>query len=402
MKKVIYILFVFLTAALVYSCSEEQVGQTPTDSVAPGPVRNPVAVSLPGGVALTYDLPDDPDLLYVKAVYTINGKEKNTSATLFDKSLEIRGFGTTDPQIIKLYAVDRSENMSEPCSIEIVPDTPPIIPISESMILTETFGGVYLKWKNETQASVSIHILVQSEDGDWVEVDVAYSNLVDGNYSVRGMEAEERVFSVYVQDRWDNVSQSKTATLTPLFEEKLDKTLWVRKILPGDNSSDSSDFGRWDHINNDIWETDDIWETNPANKMDPILFTIDLGVTAKLSRYVLYQRINYAYRHFNPKYWTVWGTNELPTETNYQYWTSTSGGWKNDWVLLADCEAYKPSGMDNSTITPEDWDFAAQGHQFDMAEAPPVRYVRFHVTETWAGGLDFHISELTFYGKSKE
>jgi hypothetical protein len=58
--------------------------------------------------------------------------------------------------------------------------------------------------------------------------------------------------------------------------------------------------------------------------------------------------------------------------------------------------------MDNGTVTQEDRDFAAQGHQFDMAEAPPVRYVRFHCTETWAGGLDFHISELTFYGTPVE
>jgi hypothetical protein len=401
MKKIVYILFAFLLTAIMYSCKEEFVGQTPTNSVAPGKVINPQWVSLPGGAKITYDLPTDDDLLYVKAVYTLNGKEKNTSASLHNKTLEVQGFGTTDPQVIQLYCVDRSENYSEPVSIEIVPGTPPVRTIFESLTMEAAFGGIQLIWQNINKADIAIYVQVKGDDGEWNEVDVVYTNVADGKYNVRGMDAVEKEFNVYIRDRWDNVSDSKTEKFTPIPEEKLDKTKWTRKILLGDNDTESA-FGPWSKIKNDIWETDDIWETSVGKT--PILFTVDLGTTTKLSRYALWHRGHgdWEYIHHNPKYWTVWGTDVLSTTNDAAYWTATEGGWKNDWIQLADCVSLKPSGMD-TPVTQEDRNYANQGFQFDMPlNAPPVRYIRFHVTATWDNGDMLHVSELTFWGMPSE
>jgi hypothetical protein len=404
MKKIIYILFVFLTAALAYSCSEEQVGQTPTDSVAPGPIKNPVAAGIPGGAIITYELPDDDDLLYVKAVYTINGVERNTSASLNYKILEIKGFGNTDPQTIFLYCVDRSQNMSAPVVVTITPETPPLISIAESLDFDVIFGGFRMKWKNETRADVSIVVTTKGEDGEEQEVDVIYSNAADGGYNVRNLPSIEQEFSAYVVDRWNNRSTIRTTTLTPLYEELLNKKLHKQQLLPGD-----LDGYRWDVPFSALF--DDI--VTGSNFWYPIVvtwtqqFTIDLGVTTKLSRYALWHRDDsgrWLYIHDNPKYWEIYGIDVLPNDTKpMEYWTSTEKdvGWKKDWVFLGDGESFKPSGMENGLpVTQEDMDFAQRGFQFDFpADAPPIRYIRFHIKETWNGEGRLNIAELSFWGQ---
>jgi hypothetical protein len=398
MKKVLYIITAIMLVGMT-GCKEDFVGQPPTDKQAPAPVKNPVAESIPGGAKITYELPNDADLLCVKAIYAINGVERNTSASLSSNVLEIRGFGTTESQTVSLYSIDRSGNMSTPVLVPITPGIPPILPIIESVQMREAFGGIQLTWRNESKADVAIYVLGMGKDGEMEEIDIIFSNSIDGKYNVRGQEAVERQFGVYVRDRWDNISEIKTATLTPIYEETLDKTLLLRKTLPGDNET-SSGFGGWYHINNDIWQTDDIWETETGKS--PILFTIDLGFTAKLSRYALWHRghNDWEYIHHNPKYWTVWGTSTIKEGQSDKYWTAEAEGegWKADWVKLADCVSFKPSGMD-TPVTQEDRDYAHLGFQFDMPlEAPPMRYIRFHVTETWGGGNMLHISELTFWG----
>ncbi|GHT38263.1 hypothetical protein AGMMS49965_01090 [Bacteroidia bacterium] len=412
MKKVIYILFVFLTAALGYGCTEEFVGQPAVDKVAPGQVKNPVAESIPGGAKITYELPDDADLLYVKAVWTINGVEKNATASLHYRSLEIKGFGNTDPQTVALYSVDRSENLSNPVSVSIIPGPPPVTSILESLSMVNAFGGIQLTWKNETKDDISIIVQGKNSIGELTEIEVIYTNSTDGKYVVRNLPAVKREFAVYVRDRWDNISATKNQVLTPLFEEKLNKKLFARKLLPGDNPSErptGSSGGGWDNLYDDDlgisnWS---FWYANIGQS--PIFFTIDLGITAKLSRYALWHFMNsYSYMysgHENLKYWKVYGTNTLSAETSLDYWTATAEGtgWKQDWTMLADCESFKPSGMaPGSPVTQEDRDYATRGFQFDFPlEAPPMRYLRFHVTGTWHGGDSFLIGEVTFWGQNR-
>jgi hypothetical protein len=403
MKKIVYILLVFLMAALAYSCSEEQVGQTPTDKVAPGQVKNPVTESIPGGAKITYDLPNDADLLYVKAVWTVNGVEKNTSASLNSKTLTIKGFGSTDPQTVLLYSVDRSQNMSDPVSVTIVPDTPPVRSILESISMINAFGGIQLSWKNETKEEVSIAVQKKDDKGELNEIDVIYSNSQDGKYNVRNQPAEENEFAVFVRDRWGNISEVKKAILTPYFEERLNKSIITRRILPGDFAGERASRPFTAMLDDIMENTSNFWDINEVT--NPMLFTIDLGVTAQISRYTLWHRYGYPYSAVpNVKYWKVYGTNTLSNETSDDYWKETEEGqgWKKDWALLADCVSFKPSGMSNgSPNTQEDVDYYLQGFQFDCSlEAPRVRYIRFHISQTWTGVYTWCIGELSFWGQA--
>ena len=132
---------------------------------------------------------------------------------------------------------------------------------------------------------------------------------------------------------------------------------------------------------------------SPGGDTFPMWFTFDMGVTAKLSRYKFYHLFmeEHAFQRGNLKTWEVWGRTDTPP---------ADGSW-DGWTKLMDCESHKPSGLPVGQHTAEDWEYLQAGEDFEFpAEAPPVRYIRFKVLETW-GGMDFiHFTEFTFWGLS--
>ncbi len=84
---------------------------------APGVVSNIKVTNLAGAALITYTLPDNENLLYVKALYTLNGQQKEVKVSMFQKKLLVEGFGNTEERNIELYAVSRSEVASEPVSV---------------------------------------------------------------------------------------------------------------------------------------------------------------------------------------------------------------------------------------------------------------------------------------------
>lgn len=406
MKKTISISTLFLLLICLISCNEEPVGQTPTDSVPPGIIKNPVVKNLPGAAIIKYDLPDDDDLLGVKAVYTLHGQEKFTTATMYTNSLKVEGFGSTDEQPVFLYTVDRSFNESEPVKVMVQPQTPPVQTIYETITIQTDFGGIQLQWENENKADISIHILAADSIGELSEADVVYTNFKEGKFSTRGFDDTERLFAVYVQDRWNNYSDTIQGLFTPLFEMELEKSKWKKQTLLGDNNTA---LGAWPFQN--IFDGvigDQGWHTSDANVGNgenggtwPIRFTIDLGVVAKLSRYKIWGREGFEYFHHNPRKWKVYGTvsPRFDIALDEDYWKE--GGYKEDWVFLGNAEMIKPSG--EGEITNEDREYARAGFEFDIPlDAPPVRYLRFEVDQTWAGSGDLHFSEITCWGQLTE
>ncbi len=403
MKKTVKNIMLFIWGAFVLiGCKEEPIGQTPTDSVAPGVVRNPVVKNIPGGAYITCELPDDDDLLCVKAVYTVNQQEKNTISSLYENKVKVEGYGTTDAQKVLLYAVDRSFNESAPIEVTIQPETPYIDLILQSIEMKTDFGGVQITWENIGHAEVAINLLAADSIGELVNAEVLYTKAESGQYSLRGFEDTERLFAVCVRDRWDNTSDTLSGLFTPFFEMKLEKSKWKREILNGDNTTD---YNTWVFSN----MYDDIvggqgWHTSDANggKL-PIRFTIDLGVTTKLSRYKLWHRFDaLVYQHYNPKRWKVYGCENPRFDllNDNAYWQE--GGYKNDWVFLGEGFAHKPSGY-NNPVTQDDMEYARMGFEFVFPlDAPPVRYLRFEIDETCAGSKDLHIGEITVWGTAEE
>ena len=93
MKKIVGIINMLCIAILLYSCAEESVGQTPVDNMPPQNVTGVQVQNTPGGALLTYTLPDDEDLLYVKATFILNNGQRSevkSSVYLNYKGLETR------------------------------------------------------------------------------------------------------------------------------------------------------------------------------------------------------------------------------------------------------------------------------------------------------------------------
>lgn len=402
MKKIVFISFVLLLSVYFTSCKEEMVGQPSTDSEAPGCIRNPAVQNQPGGATITYDLPSNDDLLCVKAVYSINGQEKNTTASIYNNVLKIEGFGSTAEQTVQLYAVDRSFNVSVPVPVTVNPTTPPLNLIYETLSMQSDFGGVQLTWENTNKAEIAIYLMAADSVGELSVADVIYTSSVDGQYSLRGFDDTERTFGVYICDRWDNYSDTIKGAYTPFFEMKLDKKKWKKATFLGDNTTN---YPGWTY--GKLWDDligDSGWHTGDGNDGKlPIRFSIDLGALTKLSRYKLHHRNKngqYLYDHYNPKKWKVYGcaSPRFDLQNDAIYWAE--GGYKKDWIHLLDCITLKPSG--EGPVTKEDIDFASEGFEFTFPlDAPPVRYLRFEVDATWSGGTDLHISELTCWGKEE-
>lgn len=400
MKKIVYLLLLQL---VMISCHESFIGQPPTNDNRPNSIKNPAIAPIPGGAIITYDLPDDADLLSVRAEYTLHGKPVNTEVSIYTNELKLEGFGNTELQTVNLYTVTRSFVKSDPVKVSFHPLTPPVTTITESVSMREDFGGVQLKWENESGTELAVYLLAEDFlTGEMETADILYTKQEKGLYSLRGFDNTERTFGVCFRDKWDNYSDTILAKVTPLYEIQLDKAKFKQGKLPGDNISQINNSWAFWRLFDD--KLDDLgWSTIGGNggKPAPIRYTIDLGVVSKLSRYKIYQRLDYEYRHFSPKKWKIYGTNHIDPahEKDLEYFDGDK--YQKDWVFMGDFEIIKPSG-DGEQITNEDKETALAGHEFVFdLNLPPVRYLRFEQYETWSGGLEVNYREITIWGSDK-
>ncbi|HNZ67709.1 MAG: DUF4959 domain-containing protein [Prolixibacteraceae bacterium] len=374
-----------LSLLIVFGCEEIEREPITKDSVPPGVITSLVVENIPGGAVITYALPKETDLLYVKAEYELsNGKKVETRSSIYASSVQVEGFGDTREREVKLYAVDRSENISAPVTVKVQPLTPPVHMVKNTMEVIPDFGGAQYTWTNETNAPLAFIIITQDSTGALNPVETVYTSVTDGKYTVRGFDPEEKIFAIVIRDRWDNYSDTVKVTLTPMFEEKLDKSKFDDIVLPGD-----TDMNGWEGRSYYIFDDDiNTFNHSLAGTGWPQYFTIDLGVTARLSRVIVIQRQSFPYSHGNPRLLEVWGIEEAPP---------ADGSWDN-WIKLRDCVATKPSAMGGTAD--EDANHLKKGDEYSFTlEDPPVRYIRFLVNETWGVTGFIHFAEVTFYGQ---
>src|SRR5690606_28906589 len=234
---------------------------------------------------------------------------------------------------------------------------------------------------------------------DWVSTEVFYTERLSGRLFVRGFEAKQQTFGFEVKDKWGNVTERLTKTLTPLFEQEFDKSLFstLSPTLPGDMGvyagSALSNIWSGNYMGNNTIETNSFFRSANGTTL-PAHFTFDLGVTGKLGRYVMWQRgafvspYSFTYSGGGPRRWEVWGRADRPT----------SGGW-DGWIKLMDCEIIKPSGLPLDQTDQSDREAAQAGHEFSFSpDLPPVRYIRIHVLSNWGGVEYVNLAELSFFG----
>ncbi len=386
--KNINILYLGLFLLFLYNACQELDREPLTkDTTIPGNVIDPDIENIPGGAIISYTLPDETDLLYVKAEYTLtNGQKFDTRSSIYLNSIKIEGYGDTIVHEVKLYTVDRSENVSQPLSVKIQPQEPAVNTVMASMEMAADFGGVRYTWSNPDSCALSFIILTRDTLGVLYPIETVYSGVVEGSYNLRGFEPKENTFGIIMRDRWDNYSDTLLTSLTPMLEKKLDKTKFNKIVLDGDANVDNWG-GRYEYLYDDNIET--FCHSNAGTGW-PHYITLDLGSTVRLSRFVMVQRqgdSGMLYNRGNPRLSEIWGRVTKPTD----------GSW-DGWTKLRDCVAIRPTEAGG---TPEeDEKRAKEGDEYPFSlETPEVRYVRILINETWGETGFVHFSELTFYGQ---
>jgi len=398
MKK--YIISIAFLIFFVYSCTEEPIGQYPVDDISPQMISNPVVSNFKGGATIKYDLPGDKDLLCIKAIYTLpTGEKKEKLASAYINELTIEGFAKAAKTTVSLIAVDKSKNESDPVYIDIEPLDSPIFDIYNSLSVIASFGGLKLTWENPEKKDIVIGVIAKNEEGTYVQVENFYTSVSDGTGAVRGLESKETEFGVYIRDIYNNYTDTLFSLLTPWEESELDKGLW--KGMPLCSAYTLSQYGGaisvlWNGVT--VADGYGCYYINRTSS-DPIFFTIDLGVSAKFSRFKFWGRNEWYFNLHHPKEFEVWGTND-PNVAN-----GGACSW-DGWELLLSGKSTKPSGDDATSfanLTSEDLALAYTGEEFEFPlEVPAVRYIRFRTLRTWTDSNSSFISELTFWGQINE
>ena len=381
--------FIFLTILSLYSCREYVIGQYPVDSVSPSPIYNPTVTNLPGKAVISYSLPKDTDLLYVKAYYTkTDGTESSVIASSFNNSIELKGFGRSKKQQVRLVAVDRSKNESSPVTIEIEPEDADVYTVMESLSVSETWGGIRLTWDNPNAEPVFLYVNIADPDGT-VTTDVIYSESPVGESFVRGLENIPYDFTVTARDTYNNYTTAFETRATPWFEMQV--PLKDCKVMPlGTGYS----LSKWS--NGDLF--DNVWDANKpyyiqAGKANPY-FTIYLGGEYQLSRVIWWPRGQYYYQLHDPYHFQFWGTADPAAAADPDNWEG--------WTLILDEYFHKPSGDDTPVIS-TDLEYAKAGLEYSIPdEAVSLSYFRLRCLSTWSNSTGCTCEEIHFFGRPIE
>jgi len=391
-------IIIFILCLAFFSCKEDPIGQMPIHTKPPKPVIDPVVTNLPGGARIQYQLPDETDLLYVKAVFTLpNGSVQEVRTSSFSNTLEIKGFAKSTKMTIPLISVDRSRNESDPVYVEIEPEDSPIFDIRKSIYVIAGFGGFKIDWENPLRSNVVVEIMKKDDEGVFKYIETFYSTEAIAKKAVRGQDAVESDFAIFVRDTYKNHTDTLLVTLTPWYEQPLDK----RKFAPLPLSSKfqlhsygSTNMGIiWD---GSILPANGIYYISLQDRYPPY-FGFDMGVKAKLSRFRVWTRNDYIYRLHAPKDMVLYGTND-PIIAN------DPDSDDSLWTELISCSSYRPSGLSADELpTAEDRAYHDAGEEFEFPlEAPEVRYIRFKSLISWSGTWGLFVSELTFWGSPEE
>lgn len=393
--KTIDIIKAIILLGLITGCTENTVlcPYDFTDKVKPGQITVTNVKPTAGGAVITYELPDDEDLLYIKATFTnTQGQIKETRSSFYVDSIKIAGLGDVSERIVELRAVDRQENMSDPVFQTITPGEPSVFKIFDSFKYKADWGGFLLDYENVDKEEVGIYVTYENAiTHETVTHDVFFTSRPSGTLAVRGLENIETKFGIYAEDKYGNVSDTLDFTLTPWQESELDKEFFRRITVLDDVAFDfyaGKNENAWDNIMPGSW--------NFAHTNYPLAFphamSIDLGVSVKLSRMKIWQYLgddSDYYGHGFPRHFKVYGCPEDMDPYKAESWTE-----------LLDAYVNKPSGGEyGSPNTADDIEEAQRGHEKAFSlDAPVIRYFRIQCLASWSGMEVSRFSEISLWG----
>lgn len=413
-----------LLALTAISCDKSQFGRI--DQMPDLPQPSPVEVSLrrtiSGGAVLNIQIPDDDLIKGVVAVYERNGKEVKAKVSRFVDSLLVEGFADTDPHEVKVYSFNANERLSTPVTITITPLTPAIRTVTPTIF--ESFGGVKIHISgNVDREDLAVCLLRCADLADsskavkdikWVEVTTLFTESDNINLVRRGLEPETAIFGAYLRDRWGNISDTSKIVLTPLLEEKIDKSKFKNAALKDDNCiSESTNYpitGLWD----DSGLSEKYHFFSSQSGPIPGWLTIDLGQVVQISRIQTLPRIGYTiWKNAHPRDFEFWGSMD-PTGEEKE---GNEHKFDDSWFCLGKFTQFKPSGYNadgsTGTCTTEDNMYFNSGNDFELdPDAYPrcydeLRYLRVVFANTFAtfeyganwGSVQF--GEVTPWGQNE-
>ncbi len=380
-----------------------------TDKSKPLPVSNVLVSNFPGGAYLTYTLPNSPNLLYVQATYKINGvTTRQTKSSYYSDSITVSGFAKSQDYSVTLVTVTRAEVQSDSIVVTVHPATPPYLSVLPTVKIQQDFGGVNISAQNTTLANIGVIVIGPDSLNKLQIIDQNYTNQDSINFSLRGYDTLPKKFGVYITDQWGNISDTVYSTITPIYEVQMDKSLFQPYVLPTDAPTG---FG---------WVITNMWDgnygspgyhtTQPIQPLVwPAVITFDMGQSAKLSRYTIWDRGidgsgNFLWQAGAPSIWVLWGRTSTPVDETMPDQSNlppVGGTSTNGWINLGLFTLpLKPSGLPNPEYTNADLAFwnAGFSYEFDLS-LPKVRYMRFECIQNVSLTNDFfNIEELTFWG----
>lgn len=396
LKQILLVFILPIITTTIISCSTDD-GPSPlsNDTTPPGTVENLTVENLPGKARLTYNLPEDENLLYVIARYTLeNGTKMEEKASYYSNNMVLEGFKGESEIEVTVRAVNKSEVESEPVTVTVAPEKAPIFDVFESLEANPDFGGLKVSAQNPTEESIAVLIMQRNDVGDWEPLPTSiYTKTSEISQSLRGFDTITQEFAIAVRDRWLNVTDTLFTEITPLYEQLMPKSSYRAVSLPNDAQSIDGAYpvsNLWDNEYLYWWGS---YFTERSLDIGPHLVTFDIGQKTKLSRLHIWafsepiggQQLYYylgAMKHFR-----IWGSND-PNNPDLDSWT-----------LMGEYEVNKPSGLPYGQENNDDLIAAQDGADYEIdIEKPAVRYLRIECLENWAGGEFMAISELHVYG----
>lgn len=253
-------------------------------------------------------------------------------------------------------------------------------------------GKPKIKWYNEADTTaIGVELRYKSNDGMMHEIQVPLSDDITRiDERPQGDSIQYRTLFLPTPFAIDTFyTPYETIKLEEAIPIELDKNKFSAFPLPSDAALYSSKY-----VMTNLWDDnpDTFYETKKGSG-SPHWFTLDMGVTASLDHYILWQRkpTRLFYANSSPRKWEIWGSND----------PNPNGDWDSTWTLLGNFESVKPSGEPLGTNTAADIAQAQAGDTFAFpAPTEPVRYLRIKILQTWDPGGSDHafIAEMTFYG----
>ncbi|WP_080902804.1 DUF4959 domain-containing protein [Parabacteroides sp. Marseille-P3160] len=234
MKTKQYLLLLLMMAIGLGACKETSRYEPGLDdSTPPGQPTGITWEPLYGGARFHYTIPTDEDLLSVDAEYTNDaGKTFLFTSSFYLDSLDVLGFGDTNPHTVRLYGVDRAGNRSKPVEVQVIPNESAVTRVQRSITVKPGFSSFLVDWENELEKVVNIYIHFKfNQDGQERDLTQVYSsNVLKERRFISGLKLGPQdpiSVEVKVEDQYGNATEYQSyGNITLLEDIELDKSVW--------------------------------------------------------------------------------------------------------------------------------------------------------------------------------